>query len=153
MESKKEIIINQEAVKSIEFNFMPREEILGQKPMIAEEKPWMKFIKKLPKEFIRKEIPELEINFDAKFDKLPKQSASLRTFDTDKFLYETFTKQGRTLKHNREHATAWKTYKDYLPTIEDSLKWYRNKKRILKDTLAIVTDSTKKSFHEYEINR
>ena len=49
LEGKEEIIINQEAVKSIEFNFVPREELLRQRPMMAEDKPWMKFIKKLPK--------------------------------------------------------------------------------------------------------
>lgn len=36
-------------------------------------------------------------------------------------LYETFNKHGRTLRHNRKYANAWKTYKDYKPTREDSL--------------------------------
>ena len=39
-------------------------------------------------------------------------------------------------------AKAWKTYKDYVPTKEDSLKLYGNKKRISKDALYINKDST-----------
>ena len=45
---EEEIYINQEAVKSIEFNFMPQPEIINSKPMINKDKPWMKFRKELP---------------------------------------------------------------------------------------------------------
>lgn len=38
------------------------------------------------------------------------------------FMYNNFTRRGRMLAHNRKHANAWKTYKDYEPTLEDSLK-------------------------------
>lgn len=38
------------------------------------------------------------------------------------FLYNNLSRHGRTLAHNRKHANAWKTYKDYKPTREDSLK-------------------------------
>lgn len=72
LEGKEEIIINQEAVKSIEFNFVPREELLRQRPMMAEDKPWMKFIKKLPKEFIsvRKDTTDSGIRFKLNQEKL-----------------------------------------------------------------------------------
>ena len=62
-------------------------------------------------------------------------------FDADKILFENLTKRGRAIKRNRKKAKAWKIYKDYVPTKEDSLKWNKNKKRIPKDTLHINKDS------------
>ena len=62
-------------------------------------------------------------------------------FSADKLLFENFTKRGRAIKRNRKKAKAWKTYKDYVPTKEDSLKWYGKKKRIPKDTLIIKKDT------------
>ena len=59
----------------------------------------------------------------------------------DKFLYENLTKRGRAIRRNKKRAKAWKIYNDYVPTLEDSLKWYGNKKRIPKDTLTISVDS------------
>lgn len=38
-------------------------------------------------------------------------------------IYDNLTPRGRMLKHNRKHANAWKIYKDYQPTREDSLKF------------------------------
>ena len=43
-----EIYINQEAVKSIEFNFMSQPEMMKPKPKMDETKPWMEFRKDLP---------------------------------------------------------------------------------------------------------
>lgn len=43
--------------------------------------------------------------------------------DINGFLYDVLTPRGRMLAHNRKHANAWKTYKDYKPTREDSLKF------------------------------
>ena len=43
-----EIYINQEAVKNIEFNFLPPKEIMNAKPRMDETKPWMEFRKDLP---------------------------------------------------------------------------------------------------------
>ena len=43
-----EIYINQEAVKSIEFNFMGQPEMMRPKPKMDERKPWMEFKKDLP---------------------------------------------------------------------------------------------------------
>ena len=63
-------------------------------------------------------------------------------FSADKLLFENFTKRGRAIKRNRKKAKTWKIYKDYVPTKEDSLKLYGNKKRIPKDTLHIKKDST-----------
>ena len=62
-------------------------------------------------------------------------------FSADKLLYENFTKRGRAIKRNKKKAKAWKKYKDYVPTKEDSLKLYENKKRIPKDTLIIKKDT------------
>lgn len=142
LEGKEEIIINEEALKSIEFNFLPKEEHY-RKPMSSEDKPCMKFITKLPEEFIKKKTDSLKIKFDLKFEVPQQASAPLATFDADKFFFENFTKRGRTFKHNREHANAWKIYNDYQPTHEDSMKWKKYEKRTPKDTLALVSDTLK----------
>ena len=103
----------------------------------------MKFNTKLPDEFIKKKRDSLQIKFDLKLEIPQRTSAPLATFDADKILYENFTKRGRAIEHNREHANAWKTYNDYKPAHKDSLTKYENKKRIPKDTLAIVCDTLK----------
>ena len=184
-----EIYINQEAVKSIEFNFMAQPDIMRPKPMMDETKPWMEFRKDLPmnltdtttllkKKYIRmlpysiwgeEKLPEgyrpkspsikLKLNPD-NIKPLPGMGHGYRVvpggmdqsvtpsnnpiggFSADKLLFENFTKRGRAIKRNRKKAKAWKIYKDYVPTKEDSLKLYGNKKRIPKDTLHIKKDST-----------
>ena len=185
---EKEIYINQEAVRSIEFNFMGQPEIMKPKPKMDERKPWMEFRKDLPinmtdtttyrkKKYIRM-LPysiwgydnshlryrkdTLSIKMKLNMDKIkpaPGMGHGYRVvpggmdqsvtpsnnpiggFDADKILYENFTKRGRAIKRNKKKAKAWKIYKDYVPTKEDSLKWYGNKKRIPKDTLHINKDS------------
>ena len=184
-----EIYINQEAVKSIEFNFMSQPEMVKQKPKMDETKPWMEFRKDLPmnltdtttltkKKYIRmlpysiwghddahlksnKDtlIIRMKLNLD-NIKPLPGMGHGYRVvpggmdqsvtpsnnpiggFSADKLLFENFTKRGRAIKRNRKKAKAWKIYKDYVPTKEDSLKLYGNKKRIPKDTLHIKKDST-----------
>ena len=187
-----EIYINQEAVKSIEFNFMAKPEDLQPKPRMDERKPWMEFRKDLPKNFTdtttwRKPqytratpyTPYTRYDEDPIYDRmLIKDTLSIKMklntekikplpgmghgyrvvpggmdqsvtpsnrpltdFSADKLLFENFTKRGRAIKRNRKKAKAWKIYKDYVPTKEDSLKWYGNKKRIPKDTLHINKDS------------
>lgn len=42
------------------------------------------------------------------------------TFDADKLLFENLTKRGRTLKHNRKHANAWKNYQNLIPNKKDT---------------------------------
>ena len=183
-----EIYINQEAVKSIEFNFMAQPDIMRPKPMMDETKPWMEFRKDLPmnltdtttltkKKYIRmlpysiwghddahlksnKDtlIIRMKLNLD-NIKPLPGMGHGYRVvpggmdqsvtpsnnpiggFSADKLLFENFTKRGRAIKRNRKKAKAWKIYKDYVPTKEDSLKLYGNKKRIPKDTLHINKDS------------
>lgn len=139
LDGKEEIKINEDALRSIQFNFLPKEEAYSSQPLASEEKSWMKFITKLPDEFIRKTVEsDFQIKLDLDFS-LPNQTtAPLVTFDADKLLFENLTKRGRAIKHNRKYAQAWKIYNDYQPTYEDSLKWWGNEKRIPKDTLAIV---------------
>ena len=183
-----EIYINQEAVKSIEFNFLPQTEIMKPKPKMDESKPWMEFRKDLPmsltdttslrkKKYIRmlpysiwgyddshlryrKDTLTIHMKLNPENIKpLPGMGHGYRVvpggmdqsvtpsnnpiggFSADKALFETFTKRGRAIKRNKKKAKAWKIYKDYVPTKEDSLKWYGNKKRIPKDTLHINKDS------------
>ena len=188
LQQKKEIYINQEAVKSIEFNFMGQPEIMKPKPKMDERKPWMEYRKDLPvnmtdtttyrkKKYIRM-LPYSIWGYDNSHLRYRKDTLSIRMklnmdkikpapgmghgyrvvpggmdqsvtpsnnpitgFDADKILYENLTKRGRAIKRNKKKAKAWKTYKDYVPTKEDSLKWYGNKKRIPKDTLHINKDS------------
>ena len=191
--NREELKLNMNAVNSIDFNFMPQTELPNNKPMMNQEKSWMKFRKDLPKNFTGKEMwkkeeytratpytPYTRHDEDPINDRLQiKDSLSIRMkintekitrslgmgygfrivpkgmdqsvtpsnrpamgFDAGKTLYETFTKRGRAIKRNRKKAKVWKTYKDYVPTKEDSLKLYGNKKRIPKDTLHIKKDST-----------
>lgn len=46
-----DVQINSDAVKTIEFDFTPKKEDWKGKPLISEEKPWMKFLDDLPKNF------------------------------------------------------------------------------------------------------
>ena len=183
-----EIYINQEAVKSIEFNFMAQPDIMRPQPKMDETKPWMEFRKDLPmnltdtttltkKKYIRmlpysiwghddahlksnKDtlIIRMKLNLD-NIKPLPGMGHGYRVvpggmdqsvtpsnnpiggFSADKLLFENFTKRGRAIKRNRKKAKAWKIYKDYVPTKEDSLKLYGNKKRIPRDTLIIKKDT------------
>ena len=180
-----EIYINQEAVKSIEFNFLPPKEIMNAQPKMDETKPWMEFRKDLPssltdtttlrkRKYIRmlpysiwghdrsylltdKDAPIIRMQLNPENIKpLPGMGHGYRVvpegmdqsvtpsnrpvtgFSADKLLFENFTKRGRAIKRNKKKAKAWKIYKDYVPTKEDSLKWYGNKKRIPKDTLTLL---------------
>ena len=173
LEGDKEIKLNQEAVKSIQFNFAPDINEM-QKPKMSEEKPWMEFNKSLPKNFndtvqwrkpkyirllpytiftrlgedpvndiiikTRKDTLRMKLKLDYLKEYIP-QHQPVVSFDAEKLLYENFTKRGRAIRRNRKRAKAWKIYNDYVPTKEDSLKWYGNKKRIPKDTLVISVDS------------
>ena len=179
-----EIYINQEAVKSIEFNFLPPKEIMNAQPKMDETKPWMEFRKDLPssltdtttlrkRKYIRM-LPYSIWGHDRSYLLMNKDSLIIRMqlnpenikplpgmghgyrvvpegmdqsvtpsnrpvtgFSADKLLFENLTKRGRAIKRNRKKAKAWKIYKDYVPTKEDSLKLYGNKKRIPKDTLTL----------------
>ena len=185
LKAEGEIYINQEALKSLEFNFLPQTEAMKGKPMMDETKPWMEFRKDLPynmtdtttlrkKKYIRmlpysiwghdrsylrynkdSLIIRMELNMD-NIKPLPGMGHGYRVlpagmdqsvtpsnrpvtgFSADKLLFENLTKRGRAIKRNRKKAKAWKIYKDYVPTKEVSLKLYRNKKRIPKDTLTLL---------------
>ena len=182
-----EIYINQEAVKSIEFNFMAQPDLPKPRPKMDDTKPWMEFRKELPisltdtttmrkKKYIRirpysiwgyddSHLPyksdenpstnHMQLNAEKIKPKpwlkhgyrvvpggmdqsVTPSNRPITGFSADKALFENFTKRGRAIKRNRKKAKAWKNYKDYVPTKEDSLKLYGNKKRIPKDTLSII---------------
>ena len=173
LEGDKEIKLNQEAVKSIQFNFAPDINDM-RRPKMSEEKTWMEFNKSLPKNFndtvqwrkpkfirllpytiftrlgedpvndiiikTRKDTLRMKLKLDYLKEYIP-QHQPVVSFDAEKLLYENLTKRGRAIRRNRKRAKAWKIYNDYVPTLEDSLKWYGNKKRIPKDTLVISVDS------------
>ena len=54
--NREELKLNMNAVNSIDFNFMPQTELPNNKPMMDQEKSWMKFRKDLPKNFTGKEM-------------------------------------------------------------------------------------------------
>ena len=184
-EKNKEIRLNEEAVRMIQFDFSgiekPQEE-LKTHPM---NQPWMEFKKDLriprslidttkvkkPTGYIRAEPYTIWTRFgeDPVYDVLvlgrPKKwtihwelnpgavspeeygqslapgtgmmydrasgrvggslgaGAVIGGLDFIGFIYNNLTPHGRMLKHNRKHANAWKTYKNYRPTREDSLKF------------------------------
>lgn len=168
-----ELIINKEAVKSIHFDFNPTKDAIQGNPMMSQDKPWMKFLDALPKNFgdttqwikpkyVRftpytpytkwnedpvndpiitneKELKismVLNVNSTIKYDVREQRvmppsknnnaiQASVGVayaFDAEKLLYENFSKRGRAIKRNRKHANAWKTYMDYIPTLQDTVK-------------------------------
>ena len=160
LEGQEEIKINPEAVKNIRFNFAPKVEDMKGKPMMSEDKPWMKFDQSLPKNFndttrwqkpkyhrmlpytvytrwnedpmagryvvLKEDTMTFKLDLEYLKQYIP-QNQPLVSFDTDKFLYENFTKRGRTIRRNRKRAKAWRTYQEYVPTKEDSLLFHKNK--------------------------
>lgn len=64
--------------------------------------------------------------------------------DINGALYDVLTARGRMLAHNRKHANAWKTYKDYQPTREDSLKFptYIQSEKRKKEQRSTTTEPT-----------
>jgi hypothetical protein len=172
-----DILINQDAVKSIQLDINPLRSVVG-KPEMSVNKPWMQFVEDLPilfEDTTRYHRPQhirllpfscfTRWNEDpfALQDKLTKEkklkmhwqlnkrrnseydprrgvpagidpdvapghstgAGVMTTFSADQILYENFTKRGRMLRHNRKHANAWKTYQDYVPTLQDSLLYYK----------------------------
>lgn len=64
--------------------------------------------------------------------------------DINGFLYDVLTPRGRMLAHNRKHANAWKTYKEYRPTAADSAKfptYFRREGIILSRQDSTAADS------------
>lgn len=64
--------------------------------------------------------------------------------DINGFLYDVLTPRGRMLAHNRKHANAWKTYKEYRPTAADSAKfptYFRREEIILSRQDSTAADS------------
>lgn len=59
-------------------------------------------------------------------------------FDADKILFELLTKRGRSIKHNRKYAVAWKNYANYIPTIADAQKFPNFGRRMNAQDSAIV---------------
>lgn len=183
-----ELKINTEAVKSIHFDFKSDKDKIKGSPLMSEDKPWMKFLKDLPKnfgdttkwvrpKFVRlapytpyttwhedpvndpiflsnrkdtlkmswklniKLIPGLQNGYvvvPAGMDQTitPSNNPLLSNLDTNKFLYESLTKRGRTIRRNRERAKGWKIYQSYVPTLQDSILFPRINMRSKQDTLS-----------------
>ncbi len=74
----------------------------------------------------------------------PSNSPVVGGMDIDKFFYENFTKSGRTKRRNRKRAKAWKTYKDYIPTKQDTTR---------KDTLLMKELLLRQAEELYPPNR
>ena len=67
-----------------------------------------------------------------------RRSGASISLDFDKLLFESLTKRGRAIKHNRTHATAWKKYASYIPTKQDHAGL---EKYITRQTEKTSTDS------------
>jgi hypothetical protein len=151
-----DILINQDAVKSIQLDIHPLPSIKEQ-GMMSASKPWMQFVEDLPILYDDtvsnrrpQHIPLLPFScftrwnenpfaLQEKLDKEKKRkmhwqidkrhvttgTGTLLRFSADDMLYETLTKRGRAIRRNRKHANAWKTYQDYVPTLQDSLLYYK----------------------------
>lgn len=192
LNGNKELDINTEAVKSIRFDFNASKEQIKADPLMSNDKPWMKFLKDLPKnfddttrwvrpKFVRltpytpytiwhedpvndpiflssqkdtlkmswklnvKLIPGLRngyVPLPAGMDQsLTPSNNPLIGLDADKLLYENFTKRGRAIRRNRKRAKAWKIYQNYVPTRQDSMLFYKNRKEPMQDTLSTPKDS------------
>lgn len=197
-----ELKINTEAIKSIDFDFKSDKDNIKGTPLMSEDKPWMNFLKNLPKnyddttqwvrpKFIRltpytpytqwhedpvndpifankskkdtlkmswklniELIPGLQngyVTLPAGMDQTvtPSNNPLIGGLDTDKFLYETLTKRGRTIRRNRERAKGWKIYQSYVPTRQDSLLFHKTNRVPKQDTLSIKQDSL---FLEHKID-
>lgn len=172
-----ELNINPEAVKSIHFDYKPEKEIIKGNPTMSQDKPWMRFLETLPKNFgdttqwvkpkfvrLTPYTPYTKWSEDPIFDRVyavegkdslkigniswklnikldpsrmnghvevhggmdptitPSNSPLIGGMDANKIFYETFSKRGRAIRRNRTRANAWKTYKDYIPTRQDTVK-------------------------------
>lgn len=188
-----ELKINTEAVKSIQFDFQADKDKMKGTPLMSEDKPWMKFLTDLPKNFgdttrwVRPAFVRLTpytpyttwhedpvndpIFLSDKKDTLkmswklnirltpglrngyvvvpagmdqsvtPSNNPLIGGLDANKFLYESLTKRGRTIRRNRQRATAWKIYQSYVPTRQDSLLFSRTPNVPKQDTVVIKQDS------------
>lgn len=139
-----EIKLNEEAVRSIVFDFSPD---IRPEPKASVEKPWLEFSTELPKEFIRNERPELEMKMEFDMSMPNGNTQPLATFDADKLLFENFTKRGRAIKRNRKRAKAWKLFLENNDSTE--------RKEDMNDSLilSIVPKDTLPLLHEDKINR
>lgn len=66
---------------------------------------------------------EIKMDLPGPTGRVRRSIGTVLTFDANKLLFENFTKRGRAIKHNRKHANAWKTYRQYLPTKNDVRKF------------------------------
>ena len=96
----------------------------------------------------KKDTMKIKIKFNLEYLQIKNQSTV--SFDAEKLLYENLTKRGRAKRRNRKHANAWKIYETYVPTMKDSLKWYKNKDKFPENEITIKSDSL---FQENKINR
>ena len=160
-----ELKINTEAVKSIHFDFQSDKDNIKGTPFMSEDKPWMKFLKDLPKNFgdttkwVRPNFVRLTpytpyttwhedpvndpilqngyVILPAGMDQTvtPSNNPLIGGVDTDKFLYESLTKRGRAIRRNRNRAKGWKIYQSYVPTRQDSILFPRISKVSEQDSL------------------
>lgn len=190
---KDEIKLNMEAVKDIHFDFNPTKEIMKSKPMMSEDKSWMKYLEDLPKNYLdstkwkkpkfirltpysiftkfgedpvndpiihrKKDTLTVKIKFNfnresslhdgyqgipAGIDPSVAPSGSpTGTFSAEDALAPLFSKKARIRNRNAKKANAWKTYKDYVPTKQDSIL----KSKIIKplrDSINVIKDSISK---------
>ncbi|MGP1435942.1 MAG: hypothetical protein ACTTKN_04845 [Phocaeicola sp.] len=147
---KEEIKLNKEAVNAIIFNYMDDAPTILDAPKLDQHKKNLEFREDAVKDMVfikeqksRKRVT-MQLNpnshssiYDVsendirnrpvapftKDDGTMQAGIGVRhTFDAQKLLTENLTKRGRTLRHNRKYANAWKHYRDDIPEKGDSIK-------------------------------
>lgn len=140
---KGEIKLNQEAVNSIIFNYMDDAPTILDAPKLDQHKKNLEFREDAIKDMVfiqeqesRKRVT-MQLNPNSHSDIYDVNENDVRnrpvtpttkdngtmlvgagvryTFDAQKLLTENLTKRGRTLRHNRKYANAWKHYRDDIP--------------------------------------
>ena len=194
---KDEIKLNMEAVKDIHFDFNPTKEIMKSKPMMSEDKSWMKFNEELPKNYldstkwkkpkfirltpysiftkfgedpvndpiIRRKEDTLSVKIKFNFNResslhdgyqgipagidpsVAPSGSPTGTFSAEDALAPLFSKKARIKNRNVKKANAWKTYKDHVPTKQDSISKskiiipLRDSINVLQDSISVKRDS------------
>ncbi|WP_315352489.1 DUF4858 domain-containing protein [Phocaeicola abscessus] len=149
-ENKGEIKLNGEAINAIDFDYLDDEPSMLDAPKLTENQNHLQFREDIVKNpaFIEEQQRgrgiTMKLNPNSHSDVYRQTEHDIKnrrisspsygdytiltavgfalTFDANKFLTENLTKHGRTLRHNRKYALAWKKYSNHIPAKRDSVQ-------------------------------
>lgn len=173
---KDNVELNNDMKNYIDFNFFGNSQTINDSPYMEQSKSWMKFNTDATKSSMyapkNKDLRiTMKINPNSHTDIYSQSDLDIQnrrigtpieegnamtagvgikyTFDAEKLLYENLTERGRTLKHNRKYANAWKNYKNYIPEKDsiqrDSTLLIQDVRRIANDLVPLAADSVKQA--------